>query len=79
MPGHQKGIISEMWLKDLLLRVKRVGQLTCGTEKHRYLFFQISWSSRQKRRGRLYKALSDRVRPKISLTSFTKSWLRPVQ
>lgn len=48
MSRHQKEITSEKWLKDLLLGAKRVGQLTCSIENHRYLFFQISGFNRQK-------------------------------
>lgn len=49
---HQKEIISEKWLKDLLLRAKRVGQFTCGTEKHRYLFFFLDiWVQQAETKG----------------------------
>lgn len=39
MPRHKKESNNEKWLKNLLLRAKTVGQLTCGSEKHSLGFF----------------------------------------
>lgn len=74
MPRHEKEIISEKWLKVLILRAKRVGQLTCGTEKHRSLFFQQAET-----KGHFIRGAKSQSEAQNLVTSFTRIWIRPVQ
>lgn len=50
LPRHQKEIISEKWLKDLLLRAKRVGQTTYRTE-NTGIFFSDVWVQQTEMKG----------------------------